>query len=86
MIGQPHDSAPTGRRRFVNPVPLEGEDGVFSQTWYPICRSSDVPVGRLLGVDFLDGRVVVFRGRNGVARVMSAYCPHVGPTSHSGTW
>lgn len=66
------------RRRFLNPVPLEGENGLFSQTWYPICLSSDLPVGGVLGVDFLDGRVVAFRGDNGEARVMSAYCPHVG--------
>lgn len=67
------------RKRFVNPVPHEGEDGLFTQSWYPICRSSEVSGrGAVLGADFLDGRVVVFRGENGLATVASAYCPHVG--------
>ncbi len=35
-------------------------------------------MGKILGVDFLDGRVVAYRGSNGEARVMSAYCAHVG--------
>lgn len=65
------------RRRFVNPVPPEGEDGLFSQSWFPICLSSDVKEGQVIGRNFLDGRVVVYRGDDGVARVMSAYCPHI---------
>ncbi len=28
--------------------------------------------------DFLDGRVIVFRGSSGTAQVSSAYCPHLG--------
>lgn len=60
------------------PIPAEGEDGLFRQAWYPICLSSELPKGKVLGCDFLDGKVVAFRGEDGVARVMSAYCPHVG--------
>jgi len=59
-------------------VPFEGEGGLFFQTWYPICLSSDVGAGEVIGRNFLDGRVVVVRGENGRARVQSAYCPHVG--------
>jgi nitrite reductase/ring-hydroxylating ferredoxin subunit len=67
------------RRRFVGkPVPAEGENGVFSQSWFPICLSSDVAVGGLIGRDFLDGRIIVYRGKDGIARVQSAYCPHIG--------
>lgn len=66
------------RKRFVNPVPMEGDDGLFSQTWFPLALSGDVAVGQVIGRDFLDGRVVVYRGDNGEIRVMSAYCPHVG--------
>jgi phenylpropionate dioxygenase-like ring-hydroxylating dioxygenase large terminal subunit len=32
----------------------------------------------VLGVDFLDGRVIVFRGASGKVQVLSAYCPHLG--------
>jgi len=59
-------------------IPREGEDGLFRQSWYPLCLAAEVPAGKVLGVDFLDGRVVVFRGEDGTVRVMSAFCPHVG--------
>jgi nitrite reductase/ring-hydroxylating ferredoxin subunit len=62
------------RGRRISP---EGENG-FYETWYPVCLSADVAPGQVLGRPFLDGRVVVFRGANGVARVMSAYCRHFG--------
>ncbi len=31
-----------------------------------------------MSVPFLDGRVAVFRGEDGAARVLSAFCPHLG--------
>ncbi len=66
------------RQRRTSPVPAEGQGGVFTQSWFPICRSEDIEVGQVRGFSFLDGRVIVFRGENGQARVMSAYCPHLG--------
>ncbi len=66
------------RRVLGRPVPAEGEDGRFTQSWFPICLSSEVPEGRVRGEDFLDGRVVVFRGTSGTVQVLSAYCPHLG--------
>ncbi len=65
-------------RRLGERLPAEGEGGVFSEGWYPICTSEELAVGQVRGEDFLDGRVVAYRGEDGVARVMSAYCPHVG--------
>lgn len=59
-------------------VPPEGTDGVFSQCWYPICRTEDVKSGEMKGFDFLDGRVIVVRSSDGKARVQTALCPHVG--------
>lgn len=59
------------------PLAPEGEGG-FSQTWYPICLSSEIAAGAAAGFDFLDGRIVVYRGETGAAHVMSAYCPHMG--------
>ncbi len=67
------------RRRFLGrPIPAEGANGLFTQSWFPLCLSSQVARGQVRGVDFLDGRVVIFRGENGRAQVLSAYCPHVG--------
>src|SRR3546814_12694879 len=48
------------------------------QCWYPIALSRDLPKGTVIGSDLADGRVVIFRGEDGVARVMSAYCKHMG--------
>jgi len=60
------------------PVPREGEDGLFTESWFPVCMSSEVQPGQVIGRSFLDGRIVIFRGQDGAATVLSAYCPHVG--------
>ena len=56
----------------------EGENGLFTQSWFPICLSDEVSRAEVKGFDFLDGRVVVMRGEDGTAQVLSAYCPHLG--------
>lgn len=66
------------KRPLSQPVPFEGEDGLFTQSWYPICLSSAATSSFVRGFDFLDGRVIVFRDKEGKAHVMSAYCPHLG--------
>lgn len=65
-------------RRIRNEVPADGEGGLYRQSWYPIAMSSDVPPGQVIGRNFLDGRVAIFRGASGELSVVSAYCPHVG--------
>jgi nitrite reductase/ring-hydroxylating ferredoxin subunit len=72
-------------RRVRNPVPAEGEGGRYSQSWYVICRSDELPAGGVLGREFLGGRVVAWRGQDGVARVRSAYCVHLGADLSGGT-
>lgn len=66
------------RRHLGAPIPAEGENGMFSETWFPICLSRNLAPGKIVGADFLGGRVVAMRGADGVARVMSAYCAHLG--------
>jgi len=73
------------QRALAAQLPREGEDGLFSQSWFPICLSTDVAPGQVRGYQFLDGRVVVVRGEDGRARVMSAYCPHLGADLSLGT-
>lgn len=84
---QPRKPIPLAeRKRFLGKqVPAEGENGLFSQSWFPIAESSEVPKGGLIGRDFLDGRVIIYRGDDGVARVQSAYCPHIGADLATGT-
>ncbi|MCX6465087.1 MAG: Rieske 2Fe-2S domain-containing protein [Pseudonocardiales bacterium] len=69
---------PSGRIR------PEGEGG-FSASWFPVALSSEVGVGQVVGKDFLHGRAVVYRGADGVARVRSAYCRHLGADLSGGT-
>jgi phenylpropionate dioxygenase-like ring-hydroxylating dioxygenase large terminal subunit len=59
-------------------LPREGENGVFSQSWFPVMLASDLAPGALRGCDFLDGRIIVLRRTDGLVAAMSAYCPHVG--------
>jgi nitrite reductase/ring-hydroxylating ferredoxin subunit len=67
-----------GRPVRGRPLPAEGENGLFSQSWFPICLASQVSRDEIKGYDFLDGRVIVFRSIDGAAHVLSAYCPHLG--------
>src|SRR3546814_12903347 len=69
-----HYATPDGRGRGL--VAVLGP--VAQQCWYPIALSRDLPKGKFIGSDLADGRVVIFRGEDGVARVMSAYCKHMG--------
>ena len=59
-------------------MPPEGENGLFSQDWFAICLSDEVERGQCIGPEFLGGHVVVFRGEDGSAHVVSGYCPHLG--------
>jgi phenylpropionate dioxygenase-like ring-hydroxylating dioxygenase large terminal subunit len=65
-------------KRVTNPVPAEGADGVFTQSWFPVAWTTDVAKGQVIGRDFLDGKIVLFRGANGKVVAASAYCPHIG--------
>jgi nitrite reductase/ring-hydroxylating ferredoxin subunit len=46
--------------------------------WYPVTVSSALGKGELLGTEFCDGRIVAYRGEDGVVRVTSSYCRHMG--------
>lgn len=66
------------KQRIRNPIPHEGDQGLFSESWFPICLSEELKVGELRGERFLDGKVVAYRGEDGTVSVMSSYCPHLG--------
>lgn len=63
----------------------EGDDGLFSQTWYPVCVSADVGADNVIGRTFLDGEVIVYRGADGSPHVFGAYCVHMGANLKEGT-
>jgi len=55
----------------------QGPDG-YHVGWYPVCLASEIDGGRIMATEFLNGRVVAFRGPDGSAAVLSAYCRHLG--------
>lgn len=73
------NSPKQGRRRlFGQQVPTEGDNGLYTQSWFPICLASEISMGTVKGFPFLGGRVIAFRGDDGIAQVTSAYCAHLG--------
>ncbi len=58
--------------RIADRLPAEGENGVFTESWFPLCKSSEIAPGEMRGIDFLDGRVVVMRDQQGEVHVLSA--------------
>ena len=50
----------------------------YHTCWYPVGLSADLAKGEVTGIDLCDGRIVVFRGDDGIARAMLPYCKHMG--------
>jgi phenylpropionate dioxygenase-like ring-hydroxylating dioxygenase large terminal subunit len=59
-------------------IPPQSVEHGYDQTWYPICLASELEPGRILSVDFLNGRVIALRDAGGRAHVLSAFCRHLG--------
>jgi phenylpropionate dioxygenase-like ring-hydroxylating dioxygenase large terminal subunit len=60
--------------------PLDGEPGpgkLHPQSWYALALTDEVGE-RPLGVDFLGGRVAVYRRGSGEPVALTARCPHMG--------
>jgi cholesterol 7-dehydrogenase len=51
---------------------------VYSNGWWKLCDSYEVPTGQHVNVRFRGQDVVVFRGDDGKIGVVDAYCPHLG--------
>ncbi len=63
-------------RKLTAVQPWEG--GAYFQSWFPLCLSSQLEPGTVLGRAFLNTRVVLYRDKAGRAVVQSGYCPHFG--------
>ena len=63
---------------LLRPEVRDYERTGYEQCWYPLARSEDLPAERIVGRDFLDGRVILYRDSKGSAHVMTSYCPHMG--------
>ncbi|XP_070408666.1 cholesterol 7-desaturase nvd [Nothobranchius furzeri] len=61
------------RRRRVGDVPP-----VYPNGWYRVLHSPMLHRGEVKSVSFLGEQLAVFRGQDGKAYVLDAYCPHLG--------
>ena len=46
--------------------------------WFQVLFSSDLNIGDAIPLRYFGQELVAFRTENGVARVVDAYCPHMG--------
>ena len=51
------ESSPARGKGYVR-MPAEGENGLFTQSWFVVAFSSELGPGQVIGRDFLDGRIV----------------------------
>lgn len=51
---------------------------VFAAGWYWVAPSADVPRRKVVRAKVQGRELVAWRGEDGVAHVMDAYCPHMG--------
>ncbi len=42
-------------------IPAEGDDGLFTEAWYPIIPSAELAPGQIVAKPFLDGKVIAVR-------------------------
>lgn len=57
---------------------IESSGDMYHRTWYPVALSESVAPNKVIGADFLNGRIVIWRKENGDVEALSAYCRHLG--------
>jgi len=62
-------SAPPGYRFEIPPFP---------NAWFQVAYSDELNAGDVLPLHYFGQQLVLFRGEDGAARVLDAYCPHLG--------
>ncbi len=66
----PLHTGQTAEERNINlPIPFG---------WFAICYSDELQTGEVKPLHYFDKELVVWRGDDGDARVLDAYCPHLG--------
>ena len=83
-MSDPSEATSSQREGLLRPEVHDYAKTGYEQCWYPIAQSKDVPAGKIIGEEFLDGRVILYRDSQGSARVMTAYCPHMGADLSTG--
>src|SRR5512143_3980945 len=50
----------------------------FPNSWFQVAYGDELPVGGVMPLHYFGRELVAFRGEDGVAHVLDAYCPHLG--------
>lgn len=50
----------------------------FPNGWFQVAYSDELAVGAVVPLEYFGRQLVLFRGEDGVARLLDAYCPHLG--------
>lgn len=50
----------------------------YPASWYPLCRTRDVPRNSLKQINAFDAQLIVFRNASNTVGAMAARCPHMG--------
>ncbi len=58
---------------------------VIAEGWYIACASKLIKKGQRQSLDLCGQKIVIFRGENGKAQALPAYCPHLGTDLGLGT-
>ncbi len=61
--------SPTRSQHIVLPIP---------NGWFAVAWSKDIDGGEVKRIRYFDEELVLFRRRSGKAKVLNAYCPHLG--------
>lgn len=56
----------------------------YPNSWYRVAYSEDLEKGELKRLNYLGEDLVLFRGEDGKANVIDAYCPHLGADLSAG--
>lgn len=63
---------------FADSLVQFGNPEFVPEGWFWLARSKDVRRGKAKAVRFLDREFVLYRGDDGVSRLLDAHCPHMG--------
>ncbi|XP_038220340.1 cholesterol 7-desaturase nvd-like [Zerene cesonia] len=56
----------------------------YPNGWYALAESVDLKIGGVASIDALGQNFCIYRGEDGAARVVDAYCPHLGANFGAG--
>ncbi|MBI5201375.1 MAG: Rieske 2Fe-2S domain-containing protein [Elusimicrobia bacterium] len=78
------------RRQNLGTQPLKAyrifsRPGLLTEGWYPLFPSRELKAGETRPAELLSQRLAVWRGADGVARAVDAFCPHMGADLSNGT-